>query len=77
MKFEPFNIEDVVTKASVDTDLSKVEGHKSFIKKHYNGINLHGNKKQSDKEALIRKTVNTTLQILYDKAFFLKFDNAD
>ena len=48
MSFEPQNNEDFVNKFYLYTELSKAEGHISFIEKTDNEFKLHSDKKQSD-----------------------------
>ena len=76
--FEPHNNEDIVNKAHLDTEISKVKGHISFIEKIFNEFKLRSDKKkQSDDEFVIEKAVKTTFQIIYDKGLFDNYDNAD
>ena len=72
--FETSNNEDFVNKAYLDTELSKVEGHISFIEKDYN--ELQSDKKQPYEEVLIERAVKKTRQVLCDKGLFDNFDNA-
>ena len=55
-KFEAVNDEDIINKACLDKNLSKIERHLSFSEKEYNGLNLHINK-QSIEEILIQIAV--------------------
>ena len=64
-----------VNKAFLDTKLTKIDGHISLLEK-INGLILHSNK-QTGEEVLKERAVKTTIQILYDKGFFVKYDNAD
>ena len=54
----------------------KIDGHLSKLEKDYNEFKLQDNK-QNVEEILIQKAVKTTIQILYDKGLFDKFQNAD
>ena len=68
-KFEPSKDGDFVNKTYLDTNLSKIEVHVSFIENEYNGFSLPGGK-YSVEEILIERTVKTTKQKLHDKRFF-------
>ena len=74
--FEPFGDSDVINKAYLDEKLIKINGHISKLEKDYNEFKLQNNK-QSVEEILIQRAVKTTIQILYDKVLFDKFQNAD
>ena len=74
--FEPVNDEDVTNKGYLDEKLIKIDGHISKLEKDYNEFKLQYNK-QSVEEILIQRAVKTTIQILYDKGLFDKFQNAD
>ena len=75
--FQPQNNEDVVNKAQLDTNISIVKCHISFIEKNLNDFILHGDEgRQSDDEFVIEKSVKTTTQILYDKRLLDMYDNA-
>ena len=74
--FEPSNPEDNVNKTYLDIKLSKIGGHISNREKGYNEVKLHC-KKQSEDEAFFERAVKTTIQILYDKGLFDKYDDAD
>ena len=54
----------------------KIDSHLSKLEKDYNEFKLQYNK-QSVEEILIQRAVKTTIQILYDKGLFDKFQNAD
>ena len=54
----------------------KIDGHLSKIEKGYNEFNLQYNK-QNVEDILIQRAVKTTIQILFDKGLFDKFQNAD
>ena len=54
----------------------KIDGHLSKLEKDYNEFKLQYNK-QNVEEILIQRAVKTTIQILYDKGLFDKFQNAD
>ena len=75
-KFEPDDYEDVINKGNLDSKLLKKDGHISKLEKDYNEFKLQYNK-QNVEEILIQRVVKTTIQILYDKGLFDKFQNAD
>ena len=75
-KFEAVDDKDVINKAYLDSKLLKMEGHLSKIEKDYNESKLQYNK-QNVEDILIQRAVKTTIQILYDKGLFDKFQNAD
>ena len=54
----------------------KIDGHLSKLEKNYNEFKLQYNK-QNVEDILIQRAVKTTIQILYDKGLFDKFQNAD
>ena len=54
----------------------KIDGHLTKLEKDYNEFKSQYNK-QSVEEILIQRAVKTTIQILYDKGLFDKFQNAD
>ena len=64
-KFEPSHDEDVISEAYLDTKLSKIASHISFIEEDYIEIKLR-NDKQSV-EVLVERAVKKTIQILYDE----------
>ena len=70
------NDEDVVNKGYLDEKLIKLDGHLSKLEKDYNEFKLEHNK-QNVEDVLIQRAVKTTIQILYDKGLFDKFQNAD
>ena len=71
------NLEDVITKAYLDTDFSKVEGHISYIEKdHIDFRDVERSKRQCDEGFLVEKAVETTIQILCDRGFFDNYENA-
>ena len=74
--FEPVDDSDVINKAYLDEKLIKINGHISKLEKDYNEFKLQYNK-QSVEEILVQRAVKTTIQILYDKGLFDKFQNAD
>ena len=74
--FEPNDNEDVINKGYLDSKLLKIDGHLSKLEKDYNEFKLQYNK-QNIEDILIQRAVKTTKQILYDKGFFDKFQNAD
>ena len=75
-EFELVNNEDVLNKAYLDEKLLKTNGYLSLLGKDYNEFKLQYNK-QSVEQILIQRNVKTTIQILYDKALFDAFPNAD
>ena len=74
--FEPVDDLDVINKAYLDGKLLKINSHLSKLEKDFNEFKLQYNK-QSVEEILIQRAVKTTIQILYDKGLFDKFQNAD
>ena len=54
----------------------KIDRHLSKLEKDYNEFKLLYNK-QSVEEILVQRAVKTTIQILYDKGLFDKFQIAD
>ena len=74
--FEPIDNLDVINKGYLDGKLLKIDGHLSKLEKDYNEFKLQYNK-QNVEEILIQRAVKTTIQILYDKGLFDKFQNAD
>ena len=74
--FEPIDNTDVINKGYLDAKLLKIDGHLSKLEKDYNEFNLQYNK-QNAEEILVQRAVKTTIQILYDKGLFDKFQNAD
>ena len=74
--FEAVDNEDVINEGYLDNRLKNIDGHISYIEKDYNEFKKQYNK-QSVEEILIQRAVKTTIQILYDKGLFDKFQNAD
>ena len=74
--FEPNDNSDVINKGYPDEKLLKIDGHLSKLEKGYNEFILQYNK-QNVEDILIQRAVKTTVQILYDKGLFDKFQNAD
>ena len=74
--FEPIDNSDVINKGYLDEELKKLHGHLAYIEKDYNEFKKQYNK-QSVEETLIQRAVKTTIQILYDKALFDNYANAD
>ena len=66
--FEPSSDHNFVNKAYLEIKLSKTEGPLSLKGEKYTEF-LLPNEKQS-KEVSIQRVVRTTVQILFDKAFF-------
>ena len=54
----------------------KIDGHLSNLEKDFNEFKLQYNKENVE-DILIQRAVKTTIQILYDKGLFDKFQNAD
>ena len=73
--FEPVDNSDVINKGYLDSKLLKIDGHLSKLEKDYNEFKLQYNK-QNVEDILIQRAVKT-IQILYDKGLFDKFQNAD
>ena len=73
---EPVNSEDVINKTYLDKNLSRINGHWSFLEKSYNELKLHYNK-QSVEEILFQRALKTIIQILYDKRLFDCFCKTD
>ena len=74
--FEHSNNEDVINKGYLDKKILKINGHSSFLEKDYNEFKSQYIK-QSVEDNLIRRTVKTTIQILFDKGLFDNYANAD
>ena len=74
--FQPVDGSDVINKFYLDEKLLKIEGQISYFQKDYNEFKLNGDK-QSMEEVLTQRAVKTTIQILYDKASFDNYANAD
>ena len=74
--FEPVDDADVINKSYLDSKLLKIDGHLSKLEKDYNEFILQYNK-QNVEDILFRRAVKLTIQILYDKGLFDKFQNAD
>ena len=74
--FEAVDDKDVINKGYLDSKLLKIDGHLSKLEKDYNEFILQYNK-QNVEDILIQRAVKTTIQILYDKGLFHKFQNAD
>ena len=74
--FEPNDISDVINKGYLDEKLLKIDVHISKLEKDYNEFKLQYNK-QNVEDILIQRAVKTTIQILYNKGLFDKFQNAD
>ena len=54
----------------------KIDGHLSKLEKDYNEFKLQYNK-QNVEDILIQRAVKTTIQVLYDRALFDNFRNAE
>ena len=74
--FQPVDDSDVINKAYLDEKLKKIDGHISKLEKDFNEFKLQYNK-QNVEDISIQRAVKTTIQILYDKGLFDKFQNAD
>ena len=74
--FEAIDNEDVINKRYLDSKILKKEGHLSKLENDYNEFILQYNK-QNVEDILIQRAVKTTIQLLYDKGLFDKFQNAD
>ena len=74
--FEPTDNSDVINKGYLVSNLLKIDGHLSKLEKDYNEFKLRYNK-QNVEDILIQRAVKTTIQILYDKGLFDKFQIAD
>ena len=74
--FQPVDDSDVINKGYLDSKLLKIDGHLSKLEKDYNEFKLQYDK-QSVEDILIQRAVKTTIQILYDKGLFDKYQNAD
>ena len=74
--FEAVDDSDVINKGYLDSKLLKIDGHLSKLEKDYNEVILQYNK-QNVEEILFQRAVKTTIQILFDKGLFDKFQNAD
>ena len=74
--FEAVNNEDVINKGYLDEKLLKTNGKLSKLEKDYNEFKLQYNK-QSAGENLVQRAIKTTIQVLYDKGLFDKFQNVD
>ena len=74
--FQAIDDSDVINKGYLDSKLLNIDGHLSKLEKGYNEFKLQYNK-QNVEDILIQRAVKTTIQILYDKSLFDKFQNAD
>ena len=74
--FQPVDNDDVINKAYLDSKLLKIDGHISKLEKNFNEFKLQYNKRNVE-DILIQRAVKTTIQKLYDKGLFDKFQNAD
>ena len=74
--FDPIDNPDVINKAYLDSKLLKIDCHISKLEKNFNEFILQSSKQNVD-DFLIQRAVKTTIQILYDKGLFDKFQNAD
>ena len=74
--FETIDNTEVINKGYLDSKLLKTDGYLSKLEKDFNEFKLQYNK-QNVEEILVQRAVKTTIQILYDKGLFDKFQNAD
>ena len=74
--FERIDNENVINKAYLDEKLKKIDGNISYFEKNYNEFKKQYNK-QSVENVLIQRAVKTTIHLLYDKALFANYANAD
>ena len=74
--FEPVDNEDAINKGYLDSNLLKIDGDLSKLEKDFNEFKSQYNK-QNVEDILIQRAVKTTIQILFDKGLFDKFQNAD
>ena len=74
--FEAIDDKDVINKGYLDEKLLKTYSHILKLEKDYNEYKLQYNK-QNVEDILIQRALRTTIQILYDKGLFDKFQNAD
>ena len=74
--FEPVDNEDVISKSYLDSKLIKIDVHLPKLEEDYIEFKLQYNK-QNVEDILIQRAVKTTIQILYDKGLFDKFQKAD
>ena len=74
--FEAVDDKSVINKAYLASNLLKIDGHLLKLEKDYNEFKLQNNK-QNVEDILIPRAVKTTVQILYDKGLFDKFQNAN
>ena len=56
--------------------MKKIDGHISYIEKNYNEFKKQYNE-QTVEDILFQRAVKTTIQRLYDKGLFDKFQNVD
>ena len=66
INFGPIDKEDVKNKAYLDEKLKKIDGDIAYIEKDYKEFILEYNK-QNVGDILIQRTVETTIQKLYDR----------
>ena len=64
--FELFNSEDLLNKSRLDTELSKKEGHISYMEKDGNELKVRNNK-EAEEDVLDERAVKTTLQLIYHR----------
>ena len=74
--FETVDNKDFINKGYLDKKLSKINGHLSKLEKDFNEFKLQYNE-QNIEDILYQRAVKTTIQILYDKGLFDKFQNLD
>ena len=74
--FQPTQNTDVINKAHMDENYSKIQVRMSHFEKDYNEYKLEYNK-QSSEVVLIQRAVKTIIQILYYKGWFDNYAVAD
>ena len=74
--FEPTDDSDVINRAYLDDNVSKVDCQLSFLERKNKEFRLQCNK-QSVEEFLIQRAVKTTIQILYEEGLLDNFQKTD
>ena len=74
-KIEAVIDEDVTDKTHLDTKLTNKECHVSFLEQEYNEFILCS-AEHTEADVLYERAVKTTIEILYDKGLFDKYDIA-
>ena len=70
--FEAVNDEDVMNKAYLDTNLSKIQSQISYIEKDYSEFKLH-----YKEDLLIERAATTSIQNLYDTGLYDNYNNGN